>query len=118
MLVLTNSYLKQTNTSCKSSQLRRLERNQKDIAQLIAKLCCYISEPRTYEQFRQLTDLKDRAKELRQANANIVGSLHNELNTMERCSRLLEKHLQNFELFSKEVLDYTGATKVSHTAHF
>lgn len=90
----------------KNMLLQRLDRNQKDIAQHYAKLRSYLSEPRTYEQHRQLSELKENARQLRDVNNKICLSLKNDPNASDFSLRTLEAHFRNFDSFSRNVLDY------------
>lgn len=109
---------KNTISSNKDLQLHRLHRNQRDIAQNYAKLCSYISEPRTHEQFGQLNNLKNKAHELRDTNRTISSALRNEESTTDRICKSLQNHWHKFQIFSQEVLEYIEQVKLHRTTAF
>jgi len=115
-LLSDSTSLNTTMAPSRNMLLQRLDRNQKDIAQCYAKLSSYICEPRTYDQFTQLSELKEMARELRDGNVRIFYTLRNELNATVRGSQLFENHLQRFQNFSEMVLTYVENVKVHHTA--
>ncbi len=106
------------NASSEAFLRRRLERNERDIAQFTEKLHSYSFEPKTYVQFKQLADLKEEARELREANRQITMSLRDEAGSVQHCSDLLERHLKKVERYAQAVRNYMGETKLHETACF
>ena len=115
-LFTDNTVSKLSNVSNGNMLFQRLDRNKKDIAQCYAKLSSYVCEPRTYEQYTWLSELKDSARKLRDANESIFSTLRKEGNTTVRDLRLFENHLQRFQSFSENVLVYIEKVKVHRTA--
>ena len=108
---------KEVNIPNSEFQLQRLDRNQKHIAQLFGKLCSYICEPRTQEQFMKVNDLKTTAWELREANVAISATFRNDRNATVRGMRMLERHMQKSVVFSKTVQGYFEEVKLHRTAY-
>ncbi|MUH36210.1 hypothetical protein D9O36_10185 [Zobellia amurskyensis] len=103
---LTATFTKQEHIQTNELQLHRLERNLRDIAQLYAKLCSYMCEPRTYDQFMRLDELKEDALILRNSNKSISQKLRQEPNASARCYRLFLNYIQGFDTFVNEVDGY------------
>ncbi|WP_276166770.1 hypothetical protein [Zobellia alginiliquefaciens] len=104
--ILTATFPKQEDILTSDIQLQRLDRNLKDISQLYAQLSSYISEPKTYDQFLQLDELKEDAKILRNNNRNISSKLRQEPNMAAQCYRLFLNYLIRFESFANKVDRY------------
>lgn len=101
-----------TKISNEECQLQRLRRNQRDISQLHAKLRSYICEPKTYEQFLQQRDLKDKALALRRSNDRMYESLKNNLiSDSEKLNTIWRKHINDFDLFRENTIAYLKTAK-------
>ncbi|MGB5819336.1 MAG: hypothetical protein WBG90_07605, partial [Saonia sp.] len=53
----------------------RMERNNRDLAQLSKKLSCYTCEPRTYSLYERIEVLRNRLDALKNNNSEIIKSL-------------------------------------------
>lgn len=61
----------------RSTSILRLERNNWDLVQLNNMLSCYRCEPKTYERFEELSELKMRIHDLRKSNLEIISAIQN-----------------------------------------
>lgn len=61
----------------RSTSILRLERNNRDLVQLNKMLSCYRCEPKTYERFEELSELKMRIHDLRKSNLEIISAIQN-----------------------------------------
>ena len=95
-------------------QLYRLQCNQKEIAQFYGKLRSYVCEPKTSQQFEQLTFLRESAELLRDANQAIEQHLKIGGDALASCSKLFDKHLQDFYTFREDTLAYIREVKTHH----
>ena len=99
-------------TNNQECQIQRLRRNQRDISQLHAKLRSYICEPKTYEQFLQIRDLRDKALALRKASDVMYESLKNNLvSDSEKLNTLWRKHIDDFDIFRENTMAYLKTAK-------
>ncbi|WP_400073339.1 hypothetical protein [Zobellia russellii] len=103
---MEGTFTRQEDIQTTELQLQRLERNLKVVAQLYAKLCSYMCEPQTYDQFMRLDDLKAEARILRDTNINISQKLRQDPNASARCYRLFLNYVQGFDVFVNDVDRY------------
>ncbi|WP_209400459.1 hypothetical protein [Pseudozobellia sp. WGM2] len=115
MTVYENTTTKAQFTNDKNVQLKRLDRNQRDIDQFSRKLSSYLCEPKTYHQFVRFNELKENVSELAHSNENIITELRSDENASARCSGMLQKHLDRFQNFASEVVEYLRDVKVTET---
>lgn len=95
----------------------RLARNRKDISGFFEKLCSYICEPRTSEQFVRLNELKEEAEELKYTNKEIAHTLNAENVFVSGRSVLLNAYLRKFDTFSEKVLGYLSNVNTHGPLH-
>lgn len=117
MEILAISTSESESRNQRDRQLYSLERNQRDILFFLKKLCSYRNEPQTYDQYERLNDLKGWAYNLRDNNAEIADALRYQPNSGEGSKLLVQKHMRNFEGFSKAVAAYLSDKKARETAH-
>lgn len=96
-------------------QLRRLDRNQRDIKQCNDKLASYLSEPKTPLQFQQFLELKSDARELENDNEAILADLRNQVDVSSQSALLLSKHLRRFQEFAQRVVAYLSDVKTQRS---
>ncbi len=94
-----------------------LARNRKDIPGFFEKLCSYICEPRTPEQFVRMSELKEEAEELKYTNREIAHTLKSENVFVSGRPLPLNAYLRKFDTFSKKVLGYLSNVNTHGTVH-
>tara|TARA_R110002051_G_scaffold309037_1_gene381396 strand:+ start:3659 stop:4003 length:345 start_codon:yes stop_codon:yes gene_type:complete len=94
--------------SSRSTSVLRLERNNKDLLQLQKMLSCYRCEPKTYERFEELAELKMRLQELRKSNLGIISAIHNGGEFQKGNLGRVRKQLLEFNELQKRVVRYSN----------
>ncbi|MGI9552769.1 MAG: hypothetical protein ACR2MT_16310 [Aurantibacter sp.] len=98
----------------KTNELLRLQRTNKDIAQLSSKLNSYTCEPCTYSLYEQVQSLKQRMENLRESNNEIISSVKQHKQTFDDITDVVKKQLRDFNDLRKGVFDYTRMVKSHH----
>ncbi|MDB2606980.1 hypothetical protein N9Y48_04315 [Zobellia sp.] len=102
----------QQNLQFTEAHVQKLDRNIMDIAKLYSKLCSWVCEPKTYEQFMRLNELKEEVKILRYKNKNISSKLRtDDTNTAKNGLRLCSNYFVAFEELTRNVTEYLNEVK-------
>ncbi|MEB8329016.1 hypothetical protein OO009_06580 [Flavobacteriaceae bacterium KMM 6897] len=96
----------EVSVSDKSTCVLYLERNNKDVLHLNHMLACYKCEPRTYERFEQLAELKRRLQKLCKSNLKIISSLHKRKGSQMIGLDRIRKQFMKFNELQRLVEDY------------
>lgn len=76
MTIASRKEFQEVTSTDTSTFVLYLERNNKDVMQLDNMLRCYKCEPKTFERFEQVTELKERLQQLCKSNLKIISTLH------------------------------------------
>lgn len=98
----------------KTNELLRLQRTNKNIAQLSNKLNSYTCEPCTYSLYEQVQSLKERMEHLKNSNNEIISSVRQHKQTFDDIGDVVKKQLHDFNELRKGVFDYTRMVKAHH----
>ena len=105
-----------SSTSMITKLSRKLDQNQKAIAQCYMMISSYICEPQTYAQFEELSALKETAKGLKVSNEQLILDLKSEKQDAVTFELLTQKHLQEFYDFSLDAAVYIKTMKHQRVA--
>ncbi len=89
----------------------RLERISRDLLQLRYKLSSYTCEPRTYNLYERIEDLRIRLENLRSANLEILTSLKEHRQTIEDNVERVKEQYREFRELEKGIADYMNLAK-------
>ena len=89
----------------------RLERIGRDLIQLRHKLSSYTCEPRTYNLYEQIEDLRIRLENLRSANLEIRISLREDRRTIEDYVEMVKEQNREFRELENGITDYMNLAK-------
>ncbi len=84
----------------------KLERNNKELKQLKAKLSSYVLEPRTYSLFQQIEYLKSRMEYLKNTNQEILASLREPRKSFTDLMDSIKQQFKEFTELQQGVDDY------------
>ncbi|MCG2461298.1 hypothetical protein K8352_11110 [Flavobacteriaceae bacterium F89] len=84
----------------------KLERNNKELKQLKAKLSSYMVEPRTYSLFQQIEYLRNRMEYLKNTNQEILATLKEPRKSFTDMMDSIKKQFREFTELQKGVDEY------------
>ncbi|GMN05158.1 hypothetical protein MTsPCn5_05460 [Croceitalea sp. MTPC5] len=89
----------------------RLERNHKCVLRLSKKMNSYIYEPRNYECFIRLRDLRVSLKELAKDHMQLFNELQHEDYDFKEAVKNVEGLLKRFKKFDRDLAQYVLDTR-------
>jgi len=106
MTTATNYSVFKSKENDKNTLLLRLERNQKDLLQLRAKLSSYLCEPKTYSLFERIEALRSSMDNLSNTNNEIIHALKEHKKTVGDYVDRAKNQLSEFKRLNAGVEDY------------
>ena len=102
----TQNLANPTRESDKNALVLRLERNEKELIQLRAKLSSYRCEPRTYSLFERIETLKRTMDSLSKANCEIISALREHKKTVDDYVERSKQQFLEFQQVHAGVEEY------------